>query len=161
MGLPIRFCQEGFLGHNYPLRPMLYILGDKVCQTQGVSSVWINFPGRTLLQDLELEGFLHSHKCWGETSIIVSLPHTHSPPGRSDTRVWPGISSTLSSLQPGPPSSPSLLRAPLLRWVGEACWHPATPSRTERVSSTWVGKYGLHIRALFFKSVLSRINLIR
>lgn len=161
MGLPIRFCQEGFLGHNYLLRPMLYILGDKVCQTQGVSSVWINFPGRTLLQDLEWRGSCTPTSVEERLLSLSHFLHTHSPPGRSDARVWPGISSTLSSLQPGPPSSPSLLRAPLLRWVGEACWHPATPSRTEWVSSTWVGKYGLHIRALFFKSVLSRIKLIR
>ena len=39
MDPPISFCQEGFLGHNYLLRPMLYISGDKMCQTQGVSSV--------------------------------------------------------------------------------------------------------------------------
>lgn len=76
MGLPIRFCQEGFLGHTYPLRPMLYISGDKVCQTQGVSSVWINFPGRTLLQDLEWRG-----SCT-PTSVeerLLSLSHFLTP----------------------------------------------------------------------------------
>ena len=46
----------------------------------------------------------------------------------------------LSPLCSRPPaSSPSLLRVPLLRRVREVCCHPATPSRTEWVTSTWVG----------------------
>ena len=112
MGLPISFCQEGFLGHNYLLRPTLYISGDKMCQTQGVSSVWINFPWRSLLQDLEGRS-----SCTLASAEERLLPLSHlltptctgtgtgtppPPPGRSDARVWPGISSTLSSLQLAP-----------------------------------------------------------
>ena len=157
MGLPISFCQEGFLRHNYLLRPTLYISGDKMCQTQGVSSLWINFPWRSLLQDLEGRS-----SCTLPSAEERLLPLSHlltptCPPGRSDARVWPGISSTLSSLQPAPrllSLTPQSAPPP----PGEGGLLPPCYSIQD-----WVGDFNLggDVQALFFKSVLSRIKLIR
>ena len=130
---------------------VVYFGGQDVSDTGGLLSESDSTSQEEPSSGAQADEVLHYHKCRGETSIMVSLPHTHSPPGRRDAHVWLGTTSTLSS--------PSLLRAPLLCWVGEACWHPATPSRTEWVSATSVGKCRLYSQALFFKSVLSMIKL--
>lgn len=139
MGLPIRFCQEGFLGHNYPLRPMLYILGDKVCQTQGVllceSTSQKNPPpgpgvGGPCTPTSVEERLYHC--------LTSSHPLT---PGRSDTRVaWNLLNSLLSV--PGPPPLPHSSEHPPPLGGGGARLAPCYSIQDWAVSSTWVGSMG-------------------
>ena len=129
MGLPISFCQEGFLGHTYLLRPTLYISGDKMCQTQGVSSVWINFPWRSLLQDLEGRS-----SCTLASAEERLLPLSHvltptRPPGEEwcSCVAWNLLNSLLSAAGPPPPLPHSSERPSSTGWgrpVATLLLHP-------------------------------------
>lgn len=160
MGLPIRFCQEGFLGHNYQLRPMLYILGDKSCQTQGSLLCESTSQGRTTPPGPGVGGGFPALPQVLRRDFYHCLLLTPSHRGRSDTRVSPRnlLNSLLSaagapllSLTPQstpPPLGGGGLLALLL--------HPGLSG----VSSAPGGEVWAahHVSS---KSVLSRINLIR